>query len=199
MMKRLRKSRVERKTKETSILLKLNLDGQGKGKIATTIPFLDHMLELLAGHSQFDLEIKALGDTKVNEHHLVEDIGLALGRSLNEALGDKKGINRYGSITLPMDETLVQVAVDISGRPFFYYDGPKRGKIGKNGLRVGLIGEFLRALAMEAKITLHINILYGEEIHHKIEAIFKGMGGAFSQAVAIDPKIKGIPSTKGVL
>lgn len=194
-----RGSKVERRTRETDILLRLNLDGEGKGEISTSIPFLDHMLKLLSGHSQFDLEIKALGDTKVDSHHLIEDIGLVLGRAFNEALGDKEGINRYGSIILPMDETLVQVAVDISGRPFLWYNGPKRGKVGQNGLRVGLIGEFLRALAMEAKITLHINIPYGEEIHHKIEAVFKGVGKALGEAASINPRTKGIPSTKGIL
>lgn len=197
-MKKARKVQIERKTKETKIRLRLNLDGQGEAKINTTIPFLDHMLELLVKHSRFDLEIKASGDTQIDYHHLIEDIGLALGGTINKGLGDKQGINRYGSTLLPMDETLVQVVVDLSGRPFLHYDGPKRGRLGED-LPVALIREFLRALVMEAKITLHINVLYGEEIHHKIEAIFKGMGVVLAQAVAINPKIKGVPSTKGVL
>lgn len=198
-MKVTRTARVERKTRETEISLKLNLDGDGDGKIDTTIPFFDHMLELLTRHGGFDLEIKASGDTQIDYHHLIEDVGLALGRAFNEAAADKKGIERYGAILLPMDEALVQVAVDISGRPFLYYNGPSRGKIGKPPLRVGLVEEFLRAFVMEARITLHIDLLYGQEIHHKIEAIFKGLGKALHQAVAINPGTRGIPSTKGIL
>jgi imidazoleglycerol-phosphate dehydratase len=192
-----RKSEVSRTTKETHIVVRLGLDGMGKATIKTSIPFLDHMLSLFAAHSGFDLYIEAKGDLGVDSHHLIEDIGLALGGAINKALGRREGIRRYGSLLLPMDETLVQVAIDISGRPYLNYNGPKRGKIGE--MRVGLVEDFLRAMVMEARLTLHVTILYGDDLHHKIEAVFKGVGRAIGDAVSMNPRIKGIPSTKGTL
>lgn len=186
-----------RKTNETNIHVRLGIDGDGEGRIQTSIPFLDHMLELLARHSGFDLHVEATGDLDVDQHHLVEDVGLVIGGAINKALGTKEGINRYGSILLPMDETLVQVAIDISGRPYLRYDGPKMGRVG--GIRASLIEDFLRSMVMEAKITLHLKVIYGDDIHHKIEAIFKGIGKALGEACSKNPKTKGIPSTKGEL
>lgn len=195
---KMRKAKIERKTAETNVRLELGLDGTGERDIATGIGFFDHMLNLFAKHGLFDLTVRCDGDLAVDGHHSVEDIGISLGQAFREALGDKAGITRYGSFYVPMDEALAFVAVDISGRPYLVYDG------GEMSLMVGdydteLTEEFLRAFAVNAGITLHARVLYGKNSHHKIEAIFKALGQALRTAVARDPRIKGVPSTKGVL
>lgn len=185
-----------RETKETSISISLNLDGTGKSNIETGIGFFDHMLTLFAFHSGFDLEVKANGDLNVDDHHTIEDIGILLGNCLREALGDRKGINRYGNFMMPMDETLCNVTLDISGRPYLVYHCElTREKIGDYSCE--MTEEFLRALAVQAGLTLHVNVLYGTNNHHMVEAIFKALGRALKEAV----KITGteIPSSKGVL
>ena len=197
-----RRARLERVTKETAVTLALNLDGSGAAKIATGIPFFDHMLTLLAKHALFDLEIQAKGDLQVDFHHTVEDVGIVLGQALHQALGDKKGIVRYGHFLLPMDETLARVALDFSGRPLLVFRTPKNFNLNK--LRAGdfpaqLTVEFLRGLAQEAGLTLHVEVLYSSETHHLIEAVFKGLARALEQAVRRDPRVRGIPSTKGKL
>jgi len=189
---------VERKTRETDITIQLNLDGEGKTAIDTGIPFFDHMLELFGRHGLFDLRVKARGDLEVDYHHTVEDLGICLGQALFEALGEKKGICRYGAATLPMDEALASVAVDCGGRSFLVYN-PKIRKIKINDFNVGLFREFFRAFTDQARIALHINVLYGNDVHHVIEAVFKGLGRALRAATELDPRVKGVPSTKGRL
>jgi imidazoleglycerol-phosphate dehydratase len=193
-----RKILLRRKTKETEITVDMNLDGTGNFKVSTGIAFLDHMLSGFAKHGKFDLKLKARGDLEVDEHHTLEDTGIALGASLLKALGDKKGIRRFGHAYVPMDESLALVSVDISGRPYlcFNVDFPmkKREKFNPQ-----LIEEFMRGLASEAKITLHVNLLYGKNSHHIIEAIFKALGLALEQATRVDPGLKAVPSTKGKL
>lgn len=192
----MRTARVDRKTTETEVKITLNLDGVGKYLIDTSIPFLDHMLSLMCKHGLFDAKIKAKGDLEVDDHHTVEDIGIVLGKAFKQALGDKKGISRYGEASVPMDEAIASVNVDISGRPYLVYkvDFNKKRKI-KN-FDVELIEDFLQAFASNSGITLHVSSPYGRNAHHIIEAIFKAMGRALRQAVAIDPRVKGIPSTK---
>jgi imidazoleglycerol-phosphate dehydratase len=197
-----RQATIERKTGETAIALKLVVDGQGSSKIATGIPFFDHMLTLFAKHALFDLDVKVKGDLEVDFHHTVEDTGIVLGQALARALGDKKGIVRYGHFLLPMDETLVRVALDFSARPLLVWRAPKTFNL--NRLKAGdfpaqLTVEFLRAFAQEAGLTLHVEVLYSSETHHLIEAVFKGIARAIEQAVRRDPRVKGIPSTKGML
>lgn len=193
-----RLSTIVRKTKETKIELKLNLDGGGKEQVETEIPFFDHMLSLFARHGLFDLSIKAEGDLAVDQHHTVEDVGICLGQAIKDSLGDKKGISRYGSSLLPMDEALVAVAVDISGRPHLSYDSELLGQaIGDFDSR--LVPEFLQALVNNAGLTVHIKLLAGQNSHHMIEAVFKGLGKALDTATTIDPRITDIPSTKGEL
>lgn len=185
-----------RETKETSISISLNLDGTGKSNIETGIGFFDHMLTLFAFHSGFDLDVQANGDLNVDDHHTIEDIGILLGNCLREALGDRKGINRYGNFMMPMDETLCNVTLDISGRPYLVYHCElTREKIGDYSCE--MTEEFLRALAVQAGLTLHVNVLYGTNNHHMVEAIFKALGRALKEAA----KITGteIPSSKGVL
>ncbi len=194
----MRTAEKSRKTTETDIRLSLNLDGEGKYEIKTKIGFFDHMLELFAKHSQMDLVLNCDGDVHVDEHHSVEDSGIALGSAIAEALGDKKGITRYATQFVPMDETLVMVNLDISGRPFFYYDVEFKSQ-GAGEFDAQWCEEFFRALAVNAGFTLHISMIYGENTHHIIEAIFKATGRAIREAIAIDPRQKGIPSTKGVL
>ena len=193
-----RKATIERKTRETSVLVKLDLDGSGKASIVTGLGFFDHMLELLAGHGLLDLTVQAEGDLHTGGHHTVEDVGICLGMALAEALGDKRGINRYGSMLVPMDESLVLVALDLSGRPFFAYEG---GPVGEAiaGFDAGLVAEFFRAVVNHARITMHVRVLAGGDLHHTIEAVFKAFGKAVRQAVTADPRSAGIPSTKGVL
>lgn len=185
-----------RKTKETEIFLELNIDGEGVFNIFTTIPFFDHILSLFTKHGLFDIKIKARGDIEVDYHHLVEDIGIILGQGLYQATGEAKGIERYGSVIIPMDEALVMVAVDISGRSGLYFDvQTTKKKIGD--FEVDLIEEFLKALTSNAKITLHIKQLSGKNTHHIIEGIFKGLGIALRHALKCNERIKDIPSTKG--
>lgn len=187
-----------RKTRETEIAVELNLDGSGKSEINTGIGFMDHMLELFSRHGKFDLKVKAQGDLAVDAHHTMEDLGLVLGEVFCKALGDKAGIRRYGSFLLPMDETLVLTALDLSGRPYLVYDlVPPVEKIGS--LDTALFHEFFQAFCVKGGINLHIRLMSGGEAHHIFEAVFKGLGRALEQAVSQDPKEKGIPSTKGIL
>jgi imidazoleglycerol-phosphate dehydratase len=193
-----RTAEIRRETAETKIELKLNLDGTGTADLQTGIGFLDHMLHLLARHSLIDLSVRAAGDLHVDPHHTVEDVGICLGRAIHEALGDKTGVRRYGSFTLPMDETLVTVALDLSGRPFFVWkaDVPVE-QLG--GFNSPLAEEFWQAVASNALMNLHVVCHYGKNTHHIIEAIFKGAARALRQAVEMDPRMKGVPSTKGTL
>lgn len=195
----MRTAECKRKTTETDIVLSLNLDGSGKGEIATGVGFLDHMMELFARHGRFDLAVSCRGDTAVDDHHSVEDVGIALGEALKAALGEKRGIARYGSCMLPMDEALVLSAVDLSGRGSLRYSAniPSQ-KVGS--FDTELVEEFFLALSRAAGITLHIKQLDGENSHHIIEAMFKAFGRALKQAVSIDAAYANeIPSTKGVL
>ncbi|MCK5241768.1 imidazoleglycerol-phosphate dehydratase HisB [bacterium] len=189
---------VIRKTKETNIQLKINLDGTGQAQLATGLPFFEHMLTLLAGHSLMDLQIRAKGDLEVDQHHLVEDIGITLGQAILKALGKKQGITRYGWALIPMDESLVQVALDISGRPFLGY-GLKLRQKRLGDFDTELIVEFFRALSNAAGITLHIMPQSTGNTHHLVEAAFKGLGRALRQALSISQRERGIPSTKGLL
>ncbi len=196
-MKPMRQSTLRRQTKETSITATLELDGTGAHSIQTSIPFLSHMLELFARHGYFNLTVEATGDTEVDGHHLAEDLGIVLGQAFAEALGDKKGITRYGSHITPMDEALVLIALDISNRAHLEYD-----VVFEHGLHqfdVALIKEFFAAFVNHAGMTLHIKMLHGDNAHHIIEAIFKGLAKAIASGVAINPRETGIPSTKGVL
>ncbi|XID92124.1 imidazoleglycerol-phosphate dehydratase HisB [Paenibacillaceae bacterium WGS1546] len=189
---------VSRKTNETDIQLSLGLDGSGEVSIETDVPFLNHMLDLFAKHGQFDLKVDARGDVDIDDHHTVEDIGICLGQTLREALGDKAGIKRYASVFVPMDEALAQVVVDISNRPHFELRGEfPAANVGS--FTVELVHEFLWKLALEARITLHVIVHYGRNTHHMIEAVFKALGRALDEATSIDPRVKGVPSTKGVL
>ena len=189
--KKARRAEIERKTAETQISIKLNLDGEGTCDIATGIGFLDHMLTLLAKHSFMDLTVKAKGDLEVDSHHTVEDIGIVLGEALQEALGDKAGIHRYGNCFIPMDETLAQVCLDFSGRPFLVF-GAEIPKIRLGNYDTEMTEEFFRAVAMHCGLTLHIRVLYGSNVHHIIEAIFKAFARAVAEAAAVDPRVKGV-------
>ena len=193
-----RQARVERKTKETRILLDLDLDGSGVSKIETGIPFFSHMLEAWSKHGLMDLAVDAKGDLEVDLHHTVEDVGLALGRALDEALGDKKGIVRFATAFVPMDEALVQASVDLSGRPYLVFNVPlQRAKLGSFDL--DLLVEFFRAFAFNAGITLHVNMHYGDNLHHITEAVFKSVVRALAEATRLNPRVTGVPSTKGTL
>jgi imidazoleglycerol-phosphate dehydratase len=193
-----RKASKSRKTAETEISLSLNLDGSGSGRSVTGVGFLDHMLDLMAKHGLLDLEIAAKGDLNVDSHHTVEDLGIVLGQCLNEALGDKKGIQRFGEATVPMDEALAQVALDLAGRSSFVFNAQfPYEKIGE--FDVNLIEEFLAAFVSNARIVLHVNVTAGRNAHHIAEAIFKALGRALRRAVEPDPRRTDIPSTKGVL
>lgn len=193
-----RTASLTRTTRETDIRIALNLDGEGRYSVTTGLPFMDHMLELLARHALLDLTIKATGDLHVDYHHTVEDLGLALGTALDQALGDRKGISRYGWCLMPMDETLAQVAVDLGGRPFLVMQmATRRRKILEFDL--GLIEEFFRAFVTQARMNLHIGQLYGHEPHHAYESVFKGLARALRMACARDPRVRGVPSTKGTL
>lgn len=194
----MRQAEVKRTTKETDIALRIALDGEGKCSVDTGIGFFDHMMTLFAVHGLFDLEIQCHGDIEVDGHHSVEDIGIALGQAFREALGDKAGIARYGSFYLPMDEALAFVALDLSGRAYLVYDGGEMTPLVGN-YDTELTEEFLRAFAFNAGVTLHAKVLYGRNTHHKIEAIFKALGHALRIAVARDSRVKGVPSSKGVL
>lgn len=188
----------ERLTKETRINAELDLDGQGSGQIDSGIPFFDHMLNLFATHGFMDLELKVSGDLEVDFHHTVEDTGLVLGELLNRALGDRKGICRFGHVATPMDESLAMVTVDLSKRPFFVYHGPVTASV-ESGFNLSLAKEFLRAFATRGGLNLHVNVPYGENGHHIIESVFKSLGRALDQAVTYDNRINDVRSTKGVL
>jgi imidazoleglycerol-phosphate dehydratase len=193
-----RTAEVRRKTKETEVSLRLDLDGMGKHSIKTGIPFFDHMLSLLAYHSCIDLSLKAKGDLEVDPHHTVEDVGICLGDGIRKALGEAHGLQRYGMALVPMDETLGSVALDLSMRPFLVYRvNLRRGRIGTFDL--DLIEEFFQALCNHSRMTLHVNLLYGRNSHHMVEAVFKGFGRALRQAISPDPRRKQVPSTKGIL
>jgi imidazoleglycerol-phosphate dehydratase len=195
----MRRAKVHRTTTETQIELELELDGSGQRKIDTPVPFFNHMLEAVARHGLYDLEVKAKGDIEVDPHHLVEDVGIVLGQAFREALGDRSGITRYGHSIVPMDETLVQAAVDFSGRAAFVYlaDLVKGKTIGT--FDAELAREFFGGFAAAALINLHLEVRYGENAHHIVEALFKAFARATSMAVRPDPRVVGVPSTKGTL
>lgn len=193
-----RTASIDRATAETKIRLKLNIDGQGQGVIRTKIPFFDHMLTLFAKHSLVDLEVDADGDIEVDFHHTVEDTGIALGQAFAKALGDKRGIVRYGCAYVPMDETLSRAVVDFSGRPFLEFAAPE-GIASMGAFSFTLVEEFMRAFANNAACNLHLNILYGRDGHHMAEAAFKSLARAVDSACRVDPRVQGIPSTKGLL
>jgi len=193
-----RKASITRKTNETDIQLSFSIDGTGKNAIDTGVPFLDHMLDLFSKHGLFDLELTVKGDTEIDDHHTVEDIGICLGQALKEALGDSKGITRYASVNLPMDEALAEVAMDLCNRPtlcFSYeFEKPKVGSFDTE-----LVLEFFNAFANNSRLALHIDVRRGLNVHHIIEAIFKGVGVCLDRATQIDPRKDSVPSTKGVL
>ncbi len=193
-----RRAEISRKTNETNIQLALQVDGTGQAEIETDVPFLNHMLDLFTKHGHFDLSVKAQGDIEIDDHHTVEDIGICLGQTLGEALGDKRGIKRYANVFIPMDEALAQVVIDVSNRPHFEYRAEyPSSQVGS--FQVELVHEFLWKLALEARITLHVIVHYGKNTHHMIEAVFKALGRAIDEATSIDPRVTGVPSTKGVL
>lgn len=194
----MRKAAVKRTTQETDIELELDLDGTGKYSVDTSVPFLDHMLTLMARHGLFDLRVKATGDTHVDYHHLVEDMGIVMGQAIRDSVGDKRGIRRYGDATTPMDETLAQVIVDLSGRAYLVYKVEQpTGMI--RDLDASLFEDFFRAVSSHAGMNLHVILHYGRDIHHIIEAVFKSFGRALGDAVTNDPRITGVRSTKGIL
>ncbi len=194
-----RQAKIDRRTSETKIALELLIDGRGASSIETKIPFFDHMLTLFARHSLCDLTVKADGDIEVDLHHTVEDTGIALGQAFTKALGDKRGLRRYGHAYLPMDETLARVVVDFSGRPFLEYRAPAGVATIGTAFSFTLIEEFLRAFSVHAGINLHVEILYGRDAHHMAEAVFKGLAKAVDAACQLDPRVEGVPSTKGSL
>ena len=195
----MRKAAVQRKTKETDVAVEIDLDGSGASSISTGIGFFDHMLDLLARHSRIDMRIEAKGDLHIDHHHTTEDVGIALGQAVRQALGDMKGITRYASVHMPMDEALTRVALDISGRPFLVFKAQfGRDKVG--AFDTELVQEWFQAFAMNAGITLHVEVLSGTNDHHIAESCFKGLARALRAAFAIDPRAAGeIPSTKGTL
>ena len=193
-----RLAEVRRQTKETDVRVKLNLDGSGKSTISSGLPFLDHMLELFAKHGLFDLSVNCRGDLEVDDHHSVEDMAICLGRAVSEAIGDKKGITRFGDAIVPMDEALCRVVIDLSGRSYLIYEvNTKRQRIGN--FSVELAEHFWRSFAESAKCNLHIDCLRGRNTHHMLEGTFKATARALRQAVALDPRITGVLSTKGSL
>ena len=194
-----RKSSVKRKTTETNIKINFSIDGKGKGSINTQMPFLDHMLTLFTRHGLFDLYIDASGDLEVDYHHTVEDIGIVMGQAITKAVGEKKGIKRYGSAEIPMDETLASVSLDLSGRPYLVYNVSLPRKVRIKEFDPDLIEDFFQAIVNNSGVTLHINLQYGRNIHHIFEAIFKAFGRALDEATTIDSRISGVPSTKGKL
>jgi len=193
-----RKACITRKTRETDVEVTLDLDGNGRSDVRTGIPFLDHMLTLFAKHGIFDLDVRCSGDLEIDGHHSVEDIGICLGTAFEKALGDKQGIVRFAHGYYPMDETLARVVVDLSGRPFLVFRADvKREQVG--ALDVELVEEFWKAVATHARFNLHIELLYGRNCHHIFEAIFKAAARALNLATRVDPRMQGVPSTKGVL
>jgi imidazoleglycerol-phosphate dehydratase len=195
----IRESTLERKTSETDIRLTLRLDGTGFSKVSTGIAFFDHMLVLFAKHGLMDLELTAKGDLEVDYHHTVEDTGILLGQALTKALGDKTGIRRYGTAHVPMDEALVRTVLDLSGRPFLAYHAPADVPAIGSAFTFQLVEEFLRAFSVHGGMNLHIDVLAGRDAHHMAEGIFKSLARALDEATRVDPRVQGIPSTKGVL
>jgi imidazoleglycerol-phosphate dehydratase len=193
-----RTATLARKTRETDITVTLNLDGAGTCQVETGIGFLNHMLELFARHALVDLEVKASGDVNVDYHHTVEDVGLVLGSCINKALGERRGIRRYGFFLLPMDEALCEVALDLGGRPFLVFASAMK-HMQVRDFEVKLLEEFFRALSVEARMNLHIRQVYGDEAHHVCEAVFKGFARALRSAVELDPRERGVPSSKGTI
>ncbi|MCK9391557.1 MAG: imidazoleglycerol-phosphate dehydratase HisB [Syntrophales bacterium] len=192
----MRKGKVKRKTSETTISMEMDLDGSGRAEIGTTVPFMDHMLTLFSRHGLFDIKIAGKGDRDVDDHHLVEDLGICLGQSVKEALGSKEGIKRYGSALVPMDESLCSIAIDLSGRPYLIYN------VEFGGARIGdfdsaLLKEFFKSFSDHSGMTLHINVLYGKNNHHVAESIFKAFAWALRRAASLDDRINGVMSTKG--
>jgi imidazoleglycerol-phosphate dehydratase len=195
-----RQARIERKTQETEVALHLNVDGTGASKVKTTIPFFDHMLAAWAKHGLMDLTVEAHGDTEVDLHHTVEDVGIVLGRAFREAVADKRGIVRYGTAFVPMDETLAAACVDLSGRPFLVFNAPAVRRTRISNFDLDLLEEFFRAFAFNAEMTLHVNLHYGKNLHHIAEAVFKAVGRALADATRLNPRATGLlPSTKGAL
>ncbi len=194
----MRKAAVERQTKETQIAAQIDLDGSGVYEIQTPFPFLNHMLSAFSKHGFFDLTLNAKGDTEIDDHHTVEDIGIVMGDLLSKGWGDKQGVRRFGSALIPLDEALAQVTVDLSGRPYLVYQVPMPKKKIKE-FDTEMIEHFFRSLVDQSKINLHINLMYGKDPHHILEAIFKGFGRALDQATQIDPRVKWVASTKGKL
>lgn len=193
-----RVAEIERTTSETGIRLKLEIDGSGEGVIETAVPFFDHMLNLFTRHGLFNLKLKVAGDIEIDCHHTVEDTGIVLGEAFRTALGDKRGIVRYGAARVPMDETLAEVTVDLSGRPYLVYNVPlPKAKVGN--FDVELAREFFQGFVNGAACNLHINLLYGENLHHILEACFKGFGRSLDVATGFDPRVQGVMSTKGVI
>ena len=194
-----RHATIDRQTRETDIHLQINLDGKGESRVDTGIPFMDHMLTLMTAHGFMDLEVKARGDTEIDDHHTVEDLGICLGRGIREALGGKEGIVRYGEAVIPMDEALARVVMDISNRPDLFYRVVLAART-TGTFDVGLVKEFFRALVANARITMHVDLLSGEEPHHVLEAIFKAFGKALDRATSLDKRLgEHVPSTKGML
>ena len=194
----MRTAKLKRKTKETDISIDLNLDGKGDYDINTSIHFLDHMLNLCSFHGLIDMKIRATGDIEIDYHHLMEDLGITLGEAIKKAVGDKKGIKRYGEATIPMDESLARVVIDLSGRPYLVYKvKPLRGNL--RGLEISLFEDFFRSLSNHSLMNLHIVVEYGKDLHHIFEAIFKAFGRALKDAVSIDSRVKRLPTTKGKL
>jgi imidazoleglycerol-phosphate dehydratase len=197
-MARARRARVERKTRETDVVLVLDLDGEGRARARTGIGFLDHMLASLAAHARFDLDVRCRGDLHVDAHHSVEDVGIALGQALKQALGDKRGIARFGHAYVPLDEALARAVVDLSGRPWLHFEARFRAqRVGD--LPTELLEDFFRALVDHGRFDLHLDLVRGRNAHHGAEALFKATARALAAAVALDPRVKGVPSTKGSL
>jgi len=193
-----RQAQVIRDTQETQISVKLNLDGSGRAKLASGVPFLDHMLDQIARHGLVDLEVKARGDLHIDAHHTVEDIGITLGQAFAKAIGDKKGVRRYGHAYVPLDEALSRVVIDLSGRPGLEMSGKfTRARVGD--FDVDLVREFFQGFVNHASVTLHLDNLKGVNAHHQVETLFKAFGRALRMAVELDPRVKGVPSTKGKL
>ncbi|MCU0587360.1 MAG: imidazoleglycerol-phosphate dehydratase HisB [Syntrophobacteraceae bacterium] len=193
-----RAGRVHRKTRETDIRVEFNLDGQGTARLQSGVPFLDHMLTLLAVHGLFDLTLEAVGDLEIDAHHTVEDIGISLGKALTQAVGERQSIRRYGEASVPMDEACARVVLDLSNRPYLVYEAPPMSsRVGS--FETELMPELLRALSQHGGITLHVHVLYGSNTHHMLEAVFKALGRALDQATRLDPRRVGVPSSKGVL
>lgn len=194
----MRKAAIERNTRETKISLSLDLDGSGEGTVDTGIGFFNHMLELLKKHALLDLSVKAVGDLDVDYHHTVEDVGLVFGQAINQALGDRRGIVRYGFASIPMDEALCEASIDLGGRPFIVFSSGKKRMMVRD-FEVKLLEEFFRAVSVEGRMNVHLREIYGDEAHHVCEGVFKSFARALRQAVSKDPREKGIPSSKGAI